>query len=90
MSLMSILDGPPSPPSKAELDKAFAVVAAVSESIRQAGKIPSGHLYAMLMGHMSLEYYESILRMLESAKLITVDSSHLIRWIGPQLQEVSK
>jgi hypothetical protein len=38
-----------------EEQAALATVVAVGEAIKALGKVPSGHLYARLMGHMSLE-----------------------------------
>ena len=74
-------------PPRSQLTGALKVVMAVTETIRELKEVPSGHLYAALMGHMSLEEYESILRVIEGADLIKVDRSHLIRWIGPEGKE---
>lgn len=56
----------------------------IAEAIREAGEIPSGHLYAQVMGHMTLATYERIVETLIGAKLIT-RSSHLLKWVGPVL-----
>jgi len=40
---------------------AMQIVLAVSETIRDLGRVPSGHLYAQLMGRMSLETYNLII-----------------------------
>jgi hypothetical protein len=54
------------------------VAHAVAETIRELGQVPSGHLYARLMGVMELHQYEQIIGL-----LVERDRSHLLRWIGP-------
>lgn len=67
---------------------AVSVAGAVASAIHDLGRpIPSGELYARLMGHLDLATYEAILRTLTGAGLISVDGSHLIRWTGPRLDE---
>jgi len=73
-------------PPRSQLNSALAVVTAIAETIRELKEVPSGHLYAALMGKMSLEEYEQIIRIIEGADLIKVERSHLIRWIGPEVQ----
>jgi hypothetical protein len=68
-------------PAKAKTMLRVAMI--VAETIRELGEVPSGHLYAQLMGHMSLECYESIILGLTGAKLVKRDGSHLLRWVGP-------
>lgn len=50
-----------------EQEKALEVVRIVAEAIREAGTMPSGILYANLMGYMSLGTYEGILGTLKRA-----------------------
>ena len=52
---------------------ALMAVDMVKEAIYEAGDegIPSGHLYAALMGIMSLETYEGIIVILKKAEMIT-------------------
>lgn len=59
------------------------VAHAVAETIRELGAVPSGHLYARLMGVMELHQYEQVIDLLIDARLIERDRSHLLRWIGP-------
>lgn len=59
------------------------VAHAVAETIRELGEIPSGHLYARLMGVMELRQYEQVIDLLVDARLIERDRSHLLRWVGP-------
>lgn len=65
--------------NKAVLD----IVLAVCEAIRELGEVPSGHLYARLMGMLSLEQYTRILDVLKNAGLVKEENSHLLKWIGP-------
>lgn len=71
-------------PGGAELAAGAQVVFIVAESVREAGEIPSGTLYALLAAHVSLDGYQKVLGILTRAGLISVHS-HLIRWIGPQV-----
>lgn len=71
---------------KTNLRAALGMVLAVSETIRELGSVPSGHLYTLLMGVLDIENYQSIIRTIEGAGLIKVDGSYLITWIGPALE----
>ena len=68
-----------------ELQAAMTILHAVAETVREAGEIPSGTMYAALTGRVTLEGYEQILRILTGAGLIAVDARHMIRWVGPEL-----
>ena len=59
------------------------IVAVVAEAIRELGEVPSGHLYARLMGHLSLEEYQAIVGALKQTKLIE-EKHHVLRWVGPK------
>lgn len=63
---------------KAIQDIAFAIFDAIKES-GDAG-IPSGHLYAALMGKMSLDQYNMFIGALVANKKIT-NSNHLLKAI---------
>lgn len=65
-----------------QIKAGFQVVLAVAETIQELGSVPSGHLYAQLMGVMSLADYQAIIDSLERSKLILI-KNHLITWIGP-------
>lgn len=58
------------------------IVDAIVEAIRDARQIPSGHLYAVVMGHLSLNQYTTIINVLKEANLVN-ESNHLLTWIGP-------
>ena len=66
---------------KAETRAALWIVAAVGEAIRDLGEVPSGHLYAGLMGNMSLATYERIIGILKDQGMVS-ESNHLLRWVG--------
>lgn len=69
-------------PTQAELDAAIGVLHAVAEAIRALGSIPSGHLYARLMGsNMSFETYTQVIATLVRAKLIT-NQNNVITWVA--------
>ena len=63
--------------------KAVRVAHAVAETIRNLGEVPSGHLYARLMGVMDLQQYRQVIDLLVDARLVERTASHLLRWIGP-------
>jgi len=69
---------------------AFKATAALAEAIRDLGSVPSGHLYATVMGHMDLQTYESFIQHLVGAKLVRQDPSYLLTWIGPEEGEESE
>ena len=63
---------------------AAGAVLAIAECIRSLGSVPSGHLYARLMGFMSLETYEALIAILIDAGKVHRHPSHLLEWVGPQ------
>lgn len=60
---------------------ALQVVLAVGEAIKDLGSVPSGHLYARLMGHMSLETYNKVIALLVKTGAVK-EESHLLTWVG--------
>ena len=66
-----------------DLVAAFKTVLAVAEAIREAGSIPSGQLYAALLGRIDLAGYTKIIDILKRQGLISEDN-HLLRWVGPK------
>ena len=61
----------------------------MADAIRDAaavsplGGVPSGELYARLMGVIGIDSYKRLLDSLEGAGLIKA-KGHLITWIGPK------
>lgn len=60
---------------------AAQIALAIYDAIMEFGRdgVPSGHLYAVLMGKMSLDIYEVLIGALKSTKLITEDGFHVLR-----------
>lgn len=66
-----------------QVNGAVQVVQAVADAIYKLGRIPSGHLYAVLqVSGCTLAQYEEIIGALQDAGLITVQSHELV-WVGP-------
>lgn len=55
---------------------------AIEELYRHHGPYPAGEIYARLMGHMSLDTFNTIMDLLKKAGMITINN-HLITWTGP-------
>ena len=70
-------------PSAPEIKAALGIVQAVADAIRELGEVPSGHLYANLMSHLSLAQFEQILGVLKGAGLVRESPAHLLTWIEP-------
>lgn len=66
---------------KAKMQAALQAVKAIADTIKELRTVPSGHLYAQLMGVMTLTTYESIIETLIRSNLIVRDTDHLLRWI---------
>lgn len=69
-------------PTKEQMVAGFKVMAAVCETIREAKRIPSGTLYATLIGRMDLEAYNKMVGMLKNTGLVT-EVAHELVWTGP-------
>ncbi len=61
---------------------AVDAILAVAEAIRELKSVPSGHLYARLMGHMDLDGYQRVIAILKSTGLVT-ESGHVLTWVEP-------
>lgn len=61
---------------------AIQTAAALGDTIRALGSVPSGHLYAQVMGHMSLDSYQGCITLLKQAELVE-EKNHLLTWVGP-------
>lgn len=70
--------------TKEQVKSAFTALAAVAEAIREAKRIPSGTLYAMLIGKVDMPSYERMISMLKNAKLIE-ERFHELIWVGPEV-----
>lgn len=70
-------------PTVEQVTAGIRVAAAVGETIRELGSVPSGHLYAALMGRMDLDAYNKCIGLLKQANLVE-ESNHLLTWVGPK------
>ena len=64
--------------TKEQLAAGLNVLMAVADAIRELGKVPSGHLYVMLMAKVDLQGYESIIRTLVNSGVIRQDGDLLV------------
>jgi hypothetical protein len=60
---------------------AIETVLAVGSAIKELGSVPNGHLYAHLMGKMSLETYNKIIVLLVKTGAVK-NEGNLLTWIG--------
>ena len=64
-----------------EQEATFQTVLAIAEAIRSLGTVPSGHLYARVMGKLSLDQYNQIIGMLKRQGLIS-ETHYELKWIA--------
>ncbi len=68
----------------AQVKGAFNVVLAVTETIREAGSIPEGTLYAALMTQgMDHHTFETMMRTILNTGLVKKSPACLLTWAGP-------
>ena len=72
-------------PTKTQVTAAINAIFALSEAIREAKSIPSGHLYAVVMNHMDHHTYESFIDRLVDAGLVSRKGDVLV-WVGPEIE----
>jgi len=70
--------------SSNQLNATLNVVQAIAETIRELGEVPSGELYARLVGKLDLPDYEEVIRILKETGLVTETPGHLLRWNEPE------
>lgn len=79
---MSTVHYAPTEKGKRLLDGIKAVVEAILEAVQAANDAghgaPAGHLYAALMGHMSLHTFESIVGAMVAAGKLEYRGAHLL------------
>jgi hypothetical protein len=71
--------------TKEQLTAVLEVLVSMAEVVRTAGEIPAGHLYARMMGSVSLATYRQLEARLVGSGLVE-KRGHLLRWVGPQLE----
>jgi hypothetical protein len=57
-------------------------IKAVADCIRDLGRVPSGHLYALLMPLMSLATYQRIIENLRAAEIVEQTPAFELVWKG--------
>ncbi len=69
-----------------DVKQALAFAIALAQTIHAAGPggIPSGHLYAQVMGKADLPYYQAALDMLKAQGCIKEAPSHLLTSLLPR------
>lgn len=75
----------PRTPSACQQKLAFLAVAAVTETIREAGRVAEGPLYAMLCDRMDLQAFERMVTIIVGTKLVKREGHELV-WVGPVIQ----
>ena len=66
---------------KKQVAAQLRIVAAIGEAIKDLGSVPSGHLYARVMGILSLDQYNQVIGILKKQGLIE-EKSHELTWIA--------
>lgn len=69
------------PPSRLAQARTALEAAALGEAIRALGEVPSGHLYARVMGYMTLARYEAAIRYLKEIGDVA-EAGHVLTWVG--------
>lgn len=69
---------------KRQIEAALGTIQAIAETIRDLGEVPSGVLYARLMGTLPLHDYNRVIDILKRSGLVTETPGHLLRWSGPK------
>lgn len=63
-----------------QINAGLARIRAIADAIRELRSVPSGELYAHVMGHFDLTEYEKIITILKNAGLVTESSGHMLTW----------
>jgi hypothetical protein len=85
--LSGFLDGPVPVPTKEQAVAYIQIIAALAEAIRGLGSVPSGHLYAYVMGGMTFPQYSRAIEVLKGADLVK-EEGHVLSWVGPLIPPV--
>lgn len=64
-----------------EVKAALEVTKAIADMIKEVGSVPSGELYVRCMGHLTLDQYQGVIRLLERTGLVK-ESNNLLTWVG--------
>ena len=64
-----------------EIGSAIKLIKVVADTVKVAGQIPSGHLYAAMMHKIDLSTYNRVIDLVKRSGLVE-EKSHLLKWIG--------
>ena len=78
----------PSPVTRDQLKAALEMLFLMAEAVREAGTIPSGVLYSLVMHKTDLPGYERAVDRLVGAGLVVREANHVLKWVGPQKEVV--
>lgn len=67
-----------------QMEAALNAIHAIAETIRELDEVPSGELYARLMGKIELHDYEQIISTLKRTGLVSETPAGLLRWNHPE------
>lgn len=70
---------------KEQIKAGINTVVAVSEAIRELKQVPSGHLYAQVMGFLDEAAYQKVISILKNAGLVA-EQNFMLTWTGPAME----
>ncbi len=65
-----------------QINAGLEILKALADTIRQLRSVPSGELYARVMGHMDINAYDKALSILKGAGLIAESNAHMLTWVA--------
>jgi len=63
-----------------QIHAGLEILKALADTIRELHSVPSGELYARVMGHMDINAYERAIQILKNAGLVAESGAHLLTW----------
>ncbi len=69
------------PVTKEQVSAAITAIQAIGQAIMELKEVPSGVLYAQICCKMSIQDYESAIRLLVKAGVVE-EKGHVLTWIG--------
>lgn len=66
--------------TKKQINAGLEILKALADTIRDLRSVPSGELYARVMGHMDINAYEKSIGILKGAGLVAESNAHLLTW----------
>lgn len=70
--------------SSEQVRAGLEILIAMGRTVRELKRVPSGHLYARLMGSISLDQYNSLIGILVKQNLVKLTPSHELVWVGEE------